>query len=1172
MAPPRLGESQVNCGPYLFDRQVAGRWISLATSRGDYDLGEVANRLPPEQQPDLVAVHVDGSSLAGTPKNLGAFRCPKILLVADTHHGEHPISGIIKYALREQFDRVVLLYDRHHVDLFRGAGVKNLHWFPALTFAHSDSRIAIARQRERQARIALVGTTGYHPRRLRAFSALVEHSLPLSWKQVHQSQAIAHYAESLIGLNVSMNGDLNMRVFEVMAGGAMLLADRLDASSGLQDLLKEGREWVAYDSVSELVERARHFLGHPEEARAIASEGARWFDRNFSEQRRLDAFRALAFDGQDRPEFSLPPARVTFGGGLTFASALSVYESLQLVHLQREEVNVVIDETAPAGLPELLTTLPRVKERHGAGNESCDLAIVTQTKLQTAARADRVWLWDAKTGFRLQDTAGLRGLAGQAAYFGRFAPEVKNALVEHAAAALQQGDVQTAFQYATQAVKTHPVAVRAFFILAELSMEARNWALAKAMLDRARSIDPTHPQLILLGREIELEVPSKQASRMLTTARRAFESKAVDQARGFAFSGLKAEPQSPELLHLAGLIVAHVGDRGGGEASLTKVSEGFGFVTKAIELAPDRLDFRLDHAMLAWEVGRVREASNSFQFLAQCEPSVLAFWGWGVCQLVLGQNARATEILRRALELAPADRQIAQVLSLASERAGFDWHQTEGAACGTATRSHHATLESSGDSDGRLLAVPSLVRQPQVESEMITKRLLTIFHAAADRDWPRDELTAVAPRCVLLAHQPWFGLDVRKIVAAGLDRGLLVALFSDKFVPAETLPWELDRTNFRSVTHRGINLWYTCRYELSLSLCKMPHAIEPEAPNDRRALKGLYAYAIATIDAAFRMMDFYRPESVVVAQGYNVVSAVLREVALQRGTRVVALENIFHRERLLWDDVSGIAVNQNLARNFFWRYRDQVSPAVAEASVQAFLQRMPTFKSADHASPAEGAQVSLREGLFTITYLAQVGLDSSVMFGLSDFASQVDVIIALMRYTLVRNAQLLVKLHPKESRAKEDIGALPPGFTAYALETYPGYNALRAQLGDRFIIDKCNEFSTSDWIRRADVCVTINSQAGLEAAMLTKEVILCGDAFYGGLGFTHDASDASSLAFSLDRVLREGVRRNDKQSCWKFFHVFTELYCIPKSEEALVALAAGSIRVPLDMARQQHAA
>ena len=77
-----------------------------------------------------------------------------------------------------------------------------------------------------------------------------------------------------------------------------------------------------------------------------------------------------------------------------------------------------------------------------------------------------------------------------------------------------------------------------------------------------------------------------------------------------------------------------------------------------------------------------------------------------------------------------------------------------------------------------------------------------------------------------------------------------------------------------------------------------------------------------------------------------------------------------------------------------------------------------------------------------------------------------------------------------------------------------------------------------------------------------KEVVLCGDAFYGGLGFTLEATDECSLRFQLGRVLNDGLRVNNQIQCAKFFHSFTELYCLHKSEDALFALMSGRPPLP----------
>ena len=276
MAPPRLGDEQIDCGPCFIDHRIAGRWITRTTPFGPFDVSILAAELAAEgQTPDVVVCHVD-CGFCLKPVNLDVFRCPKILLAADSHWGENAISGLVNYAAGEPFDRVVLLYDRHHAEFYRAAGIRNLHWFPGLTFAHPDTRIqaATTANAPRGTHLALVGKVGYHARRQRLFAALIRAGVPLAWAQLRQSELVAHYASSLIGLNAAMNGDLNLRVFETLAGGAMLLTDRLAPASGLDEILAEGREKISYDHADDLVAKARHYLAHPDEARAIGAATA----------------------------------------------------------------------------------------------------------------------------------------------------------------------------------------------------------------------------------------------------------------------------------------------------------------------------------------------------------------------------------------------------------------------------------------------------------------------------------------------------------------------------------------------------------------------------------------------------------------------------------------------------------------------------------------------------------------------------------------------------------------------------------------------------------------------------------------------------------------------------------------------------------------------------------
>lgn len=362
MAPPNLGEDQVVCGPDWPDAWAGGRATSLASPSGRYDLGALARRLPSDQQPDVVVCLVD-ASLRNEPRNLGRFACPKVLLVADTHHLDDPIVKLVRYARSEPFDRVVLVYDRHHHLFFRAAGIASLFWFPGLTFPHGDAEVRAARSAARARGLAFVGqASDLHPRRARLAAALAASGLPFEIRRLSQADGLRFYGGRTCGFNASLNADLNLRVFEILASGAALLTDALGKESGLDAVGADGRELLTYRSEEDLIEKARALMADPRLAEDIGRRGAAWFDTHFSAEARRSAFRALAFDGVAPATFPLPSSAETPPSEPDkLKRTIRAYQKLQEMHRVAETAVI----SAPAALPSwaraLCETLPRIR-------------------------------------------------------------------------------------------------------------------------------------------------------------------------------------------------------------------------------------------------------------------------------------------------------------------------------------------------------------------------------------------------------------------------------------------------------------------------------------------------------------------------------------------------------------------------------------------------------------------------------------------------------------------------------------------------------------------------------------------------------------------------------------------------------------------------------------------
>jgi Tfp pilus assembly protein PilF len=505
MRPPSLGDEQVNCGPDWPDERAAdGRIRSLATPAGDYDLATVAAQLPPEQQPDVVVCLVD-ASWRNVPHNLAAFKVPRVLLVADTHHLRSPLIGMLRYLAGEPFDRVVFLYDRHHAAFFHAAGFRNLHWFPGLTFPHGDAVVRAARQGDRTPRLAFVGQAGnFHPRRTRLLAALAARGLPLAQRALPQDEAPAFYGSSLLGFNASLNGDLNLRIFEIMAAGAGLLTDRLAPGAGLDRLFTEERELATYGCEEELVERAAALVARPAEAESLGGAGARWFDRHLGETVRRAAFRALAFDGVSPAPFEFDAeekTRVLFGGDTDrLLQSLMVYEGVQELHRTQENVRVSLDAAAPDDVAAIFATLPRVEvDRTGEG--PADLAVFGRGQVDGVLppRAARLWCRDAEENdfaalAQSLAPAGLLPASRDVAVFCRAEPKpAATAPVDGAAQALmqlRQGNSAAALELARAALAKDPRSFTAHLVLGELALERSGAPLAEKLFRRALELKP----------------------------------------------------------------------------------------------------------------------------------------------------------------------------------------------------------------------------------------------------------------------------------------------------------------------------------------------------------------------------------------------------------------------------------------------------------------------------------------------------------------------------------------------------------------------------------------------------------------------------------------------------------------------------------------------------------
>jgi hypothetical protein len=291
-----------------------------------------------------------------------------------------------------------------------------------------------------------------------------------------------------------------------------------------------------------------------------------------------------------------------------------------------------------------------------------------------------------------------------------------------------------------------------------------------------------------------------------------------------------------------------------------------------------------------------------------------------------------------------------------------------------------------------------------------------------------------------------------------------------------------------------------------------------------------------------------RPSVVVLVQGYEITNAAARWVAIDHGIPLLAVESTGIKTKMIWDNISGITTNKNLAKNYYWRYRDHVSLSNAQNYCQKLIANTKSLKSEEHQSPSQCFEVSRDKPL--IVYLGQVYTDSSIIFGLAGWSSPLEVMTSLCEWCNSNEYNLVIKLHPKEHTGNDPINNLPmQDLTWRKMCADPVLSELVSL--SSVTVDHDNSIDTYSLIDRCVCAVTINSQAGLEAAIRGKPVVVCGNAFYANMSFTHDSPHPDYLDRAMRRAT-EGV--GDSLEAQRFTHIFYNHYCRDKTAASLTDL------------------
>jgi glycosyltransferase involved in cell wall biosynthesis len=154
--------------------------------------------------------------------------------------------------------------------------------------------------------------------------------------------AAKKYAMSQFVINDAIREDQNMRIWESMASGSMLITQRIN---GIEDFFEDGKDLVLYDSIDEAIKKANYYLSNSEERESIAQSGLKRILSGHTYADRTKAILDVCLPGwrssvstcdRDVPEYDL-------NGSLVPSSGVYYHPSSHL----RGEQSRLIEEGVP---------------------------------------------------------------------------------------------------------------------------------------------------------------------------------------------------------------------------------------------------------------------------------------------------------------------------------------------------------------------------------------------------------------------------------------------------------------------------------------------------------------------------------------------------------------------------------------------------------------------------------------------------------------------------------------------------------------------------------------------------------------------------------------------------------------------------------------------------------
>ena len=332
---------------------------------------------------------------------------------------------------------------------------------------------------------------------------------------------------------------------------------------------------------------------------------------------------------------------------------------------------------------------------------------------------------------------------------------------------------------------------------------------------------------------------------------------------------------------------------------------------------------------------------------------------------------------------------------------------------------------------------------------------------------------------------------------------------------AEAEAGALDPAAYRAHRHAGVHVG---EHAFASAIRATGRGTLEDSPLHREIFRRQLVASVLCARAAHRAFDVLRPGQIGLTHGIYVDHGTVTEVARVRGIPVTVYVRPYRQSTVML--CRGETYHKALVTESNSLWEDRVLSDDERARLLGYIRsrrRGGQDSVTYHPNPIEGRDrimdlLGLDKGKPVVVAYTNVMWDAQLYHASSAYPDMLAWLHATIDHFVARpGVQLVIRVHPAEVKAAKR--SLQP----VADEISRRHPSLPANIK---VVPPESDISSYDLAEQACANIIYGTKMGLEMVLMRRPVIVAGESFVRGKGFTHDASDPAGYLRLLGDITK----------------------------------------------------